>query len=69
MYANTTASGNAYRITLVPTYNMPAAYAKMHPDAHNYATGATAPGTPSPKTKCETVGCDTNKPWLTYLPP
>jgi hypothetical protein len=48
---------------------MPAAYAKMHPDAHNYATGVTAPGTPSPKTKCETLGCDTNKPWLTYLPP
>jgi hypothetical protein len=69
VYANTTASGNAYRITLFPTYNMPAAYAKMHPDAHNYATGVTAPGTPSPKTKCETLGCDTNKPWLTYLPP
>jgi hypothetical protein len=69
VYANTTASGIAYRITLSPTYNIPAAYAKMHPDAHNYATGVTAPGTPSPKTKCETLGCDTNKPWLTYLPP
>jgi hypothetical protein len=69
VYANTTSSGNAYRITLTPTYIMPAAYAKMHPDAHNYATGATSPGTPSPKTKCERVGCDTNMPWLTYLPP
>jgi len=69
VYANTTASGIAYRITLFPTYNMPAAYAKMHPDAHNYATGVTAPFTPSPKTKCETVGCNTNQPWLTYLPP
>ena len=48
---------------------MPAAFAKMHPDAHNYATGVTAPGTPSPKTKCETLGCNTGKPWLTYLPP
>lgn len=69
VYANTTASLIPYRITLAPTYNMPAAYAKMHPDAHNYATGVTAPFTPSPKTKCETVGCTAGKPWLTYLPP
>lgn len=69
VYANTTASLIPYRITLAPTYNMPAAFAKMHPDAHNYATGATAPSTPSPKTKCETAGCNAGKPWLTYLPP
>jgi len=41
----------------------------MHPDAHSYATGATAPKTPSPKTKCETPGCNTNLPWIIYLPP
>ncbi len=69
VYANATASGIVYRTTLIATYNMPAAFAKMHPDAHNYATGVTSPGTPSPKTKCETLNCNSGRPWITYLPP
>lgn len=68
-YAGTSASGIAYRTTSVATYNLPTGFAKMHPDAHNYATGVTLPGTPSPKTKCETPGCNAGRPWLTYLPP
>ncbi len=71
-YANPTGSGLSYRVTAIAaanTYDMRAAFAKMHADAHNYATGKTAPGTPSPKTKCETPGCNTGRPWLTYLPP
>jgi hypothetical protein len=68
-YAGTTAAGLAYKVALINTYNIPTGFAKMHPDAHNYATGATAPGTPSPKTKCETAGCNAGKPWITYLPP
>ena len=69
VYAGTSASGMPYKISSTNTFNIPTGFAKMHPDAHNYATGVTPPGTPSPKTKCETPGCNTNKPWLIYLPP
>jgi len=65
-YANPNASGLTYRIGL-PV--IPAAFAKMHENAHNYATGITPPKLPSPHTKCEVVGCNTGKPWMTYLPP
>ncbi|HET6150139.1 MAG TPA: hypothetical protein VFH68_21540 [Polyangia bacterium] len=65
-YPNASASGLTHRIDNVV---IPAAFAKMHSDAHNYATGVTAPKTPSPRTKCETLGCNAGKPWLTYLPP
>jgi hypothetical protein len=68
-YAGTSASGLSYKISSSNTFMIPTGFAKMHPDAHNYATGVTPPGTPSPRTKCETPGCNTNKPWLTYLPP
>ena len=71
-FAGTTGAGQAYRVTQVakaPTYIIPTGFAKMHADAHNYATGVTLPGTPSPKTKCETPGCNSGRPWLTYLPP
>jgi hypothetical protein len=69
VYAGPSGVGLAYRTTGVATYNIPTGFAKMHPDAHNYATGVSAPGTPSPKTKCETPGCNAGRPWLTYLPP
>jgi hypothetical protein len=44
-------------------------YAKLHEDNHAHATGVANPTYPSPRTKCETPGCNTGKPWLTYLPP
>jgi hypothetical protein len=71
-FVGTTGAGQAYRrtaTTAAPNYAIATAFAKMHPDAHNYATGVTLPGTPSPKTKCETPGCNSGRPWLTYLPP
>jgi hypothetical protein len=68
-FAGTTAAGQSYRISPTTTYALPTGFAKMHPDAHNYATGATPPKTPSPKTKCETLGCNAGRPWITYLPP
>jgi hypothetical protein len=65
-----------------PTFVIDTGYAKLHQDAHSWATGQKripaitgvpigAPR-PSPRTKCETPGCGgpgTAKPWLTYLPP
>jgi hypothetical protein len=69
-FVNATAGGLTYRLASANTYVIPAAFAKMHfYDAHNFATGATKPYIPSPHTKCETVGCNAGKPWLTYLPP
>jgi hypothetical protein len=54
-------------------------FAKLHQDAHQWATGKKKvpfmTGTqitmplPSHRTKCETVGCNSTKTWLTYLPP
>lgn len=54
-------------------------FAKLHQDAHAWATGqkrvpaVTGPKIshpmPSVRTKCDTPGCNTGKPWLTYLPP
>lgn len=54
---------------LVDVFDIPTGYAKLHEDSHAYATGARAPNTPSPRTKCETPGCNAGKPWLTFLPP
>jgi hypothetical protein len=71
-FAGTTGPGQQYRITVLATTNtvvMPAGFAKMHPDAHQYATGVVKPFTPSPKTKCETPGCNTGLPWIIYLSP
>jgi hypothetical protein len=61
-YANETSG-------LVDVFVIPTGYAKLHEDSHLYATGALAPNTPSPRTKCEVAGCNTGKPWLLYLPP
>ncbi len=53
---------------------IPAGMAKLHDDGHNAAAG-TRPGplagiiAPSYRTKCDVVGCNAGKPWLTYLPP
>lgn len=53
---------------------IPAGMAKLHDDGHNAAAG-TRPGplagiiAPSLRTKCEVLGCNAGKPWLTYLPP
>jgi hypothetical protein len=69
VFAGPSVSGVMYRVASANTIVIPAAFAKMHPDSHSYATGAKAPGTPSPKTKCETVGCNAGRPWITYLPP
>ncbi|HVJ91509.1 MAG TPA: hypothetical protein VM580_17015 [Labilithrix sp.] len=58
-----------YTIGLVDIFHVPTGYAKLHSDGHGYAIGLVPPWTPSPRTKCETVGCNKDKPWLTYLPP
>ena len=68
-YATASAAAQPFRISPTTTYALPTGFAKMHADAHNYATGVTPPKLPSPKTKCETVGCNTGLPWMTYLPP
>lgn len=59
-----------------PWYVIDTGYAKLHPENHAYATGKRqAPYDtmlmvhPSPHTKCEVPGCNTGRPWLTYLPP
>ncbi|HEY8073884.1 MAG TPA: hypothetical protein VIF62_07240 [Labilithrix sp.] len=46
-------------------YIMDGAFAKLHEEAH----GPASAGVPSKRTKCTIAGCDTAKPWLTYLPP
>ncbi len=58
---------------------IPTGFAKLHQNAHAWATGKKripaitgtqiAAPRPSYRTKCETPGCNAGKPWLTYLPP
>jgi hypothetical protein len=56
-----------------PTTNLDASYitttgfAHLYDDGKNWGTHGTL--NPSWHTKCETPGCNTGKPWLTYLPP
>lgn len=48
-----------------------AGFPKLHQNNHGWATGKLNGGVPKPshRTKCETAGCNTGKPWLTFLPP
>jgi hypothetical protein len=46
---------------------IPTAFAHLYDDGKNWASHGTQ--NPSWQTKCETPGCNTGKPWLTYLPP
>lgn len=55
--------------SLLPTYVIPTGYAKLQEQNHAAALGLVPPRRPSFKTKCEAPGCNTGKPWLTYLPP
>jgi hypothetical protein len=62
-----------------PAFVIASGIAKIQQDAHSWGTGGkkipAITGTkitmpmPSHRTKCEVAGCDTGKPWLTYLPP
>ena len=48
----------------------PAGFAHLYDDGKNWATARASPNfNPSFSTKCETPGCATGKPWLTFLPP
>jgi hypothetical protein len=49
------------------SFIIPTGFSHLYDDGKNWATHGTL--NPSWHTKCETVGCNTGKPWLTYLPP
>lgn len=57
--------------TLKDVFVIPTGFAHLYADGKNWATAPRSKGNfnPSFGTKCETVGCATGKPWLTYLPP
>lgn len=70
----------AFTATATPAYVFASGFPKLHQDGHSWATGGkripTGPGgtkitgpRPSHRTKCDTAGCNTGKPWLTYLSP
>lgn len=52
-----------------PIFVSPNGFAKLTEDGHRYGAGRRPPLTAEPRTKCETPGCNTKQPWLTYLPP
>lgn len=53
-----------------PVIIIPAGFTHLYDDGKNWATAARATPNfnPSFSTKCETPGCNTGKPWLTFLP-
>lgn len=53
--------------TLTQSFIIPTGFSHLYDDGKNWATHGTL--NPSWRTKCETAGCNTGKPWLTYLPP
>ncbi|HSO39078.1 MAG TPA: hypothetical protein VLT33_41410 [Labilithrix sp.] len=63
--------GTQFRVSknLTPVYDIPTGYVKLHQGAHGASLGLKPPGVPSGTSKCEAPGCNTNKPWLTFLPP
>lgn len=63
-------AGATWRFSYNPptaAFVIPTAFAKLHGNSHTWAT--RSPFWPSPGTKCEQAGCDSGKPWMTYLPP